>query len=94
MIEPMHWPNCRNVRDLGGLVIALTLATIGVPADAIAEDYATAPADWEHDPPQAATMRAVLSAGLPALTPTALASLKNRLSAEPTHQPPSAADAR
>ncbi|MFI5732365.1 tyrosine-protein phosphatase [Kribbella sp. NPDC051587] len=21
MIEPMHWPNCRNVRDLGGLPI-------------------------------------------------------------------------
>ncbi|MFI5732364.1 hypothetical protein ACIA49_19750 [Kribbella sp. NPDC051587] len=74
------------------MVIALTLATIGVPAHVIAKDYATAPVDWEHDQPEAATMHAVLSAGLPALTPTALAALKNRLSAEPTHQSPSAAD--
>ncbi|MFF1817337.1 tyrosine-protein phosphatase [Kribbella sp. NPDC058245] len=85
--------HCHAGRDRTGLVIALTLAAIGVPADAIAKDYATAPADWEHDQPLAATMHAVLSARLPALPPTVLAGLKNRLSTEPAHQSPPAADA-
>ncbi|GAB3938710.1 hypothetical protein GCM10029976_053610 [Kribbella albertanoniae] len=91
---------CHAGRDRTGLVIALTLAAIDVPIEAIVADYATAPSTWEHDPPLAATMRTLLAdlnaadyllqAGL---TPGALTALKNRLSAAPTHQPPPAADA-
>ncbi|MFB6720005.1 tyrosine-protein phosphatase [Kribbella sp. NPDC056345] len=92
---------CHAGRDRTGLVIALTLAAIGVPTEAIAADYATAPPTWEHAPPLAATMRTLLAdlnaadyllrAGL---TSAALAGLKNRLSAALIHQPPPGADAR
>lgn len=92
---------CHAGRDRTGLVTALTLAAIDVPIEAITADYATAPSAWEHDPPLAATMHAILAelnaadyllqAGL---TPAALAALKNRLSAAPTRQPSPAADAQ
>ncbi|MFC9687609.1 tyrosine-protein phosphatase [Kribbella sp. NPDC056951] len=93
---------CHAGRDRTGLVTALTLAAIDVPAEAIAADYATAPPQF---PAEAATMRALLThvdlnhGGVVAylraagLTPNHLAALKNRLSAVPAHQPPPAADA-
>ncbi|WP_165956736.1 tyrosine-protein phosphatase [Kribbella antibiotica] len=91
---------CHAGRDRTGLVIALTLAAIGVPTEVIVQDYVTAPAEWEHDQPQASTMRAILAdLDVPAyllaagLTLEHLAALKNRLSVEPTHQPPPAPDA-
>ncbi|WP_405063813.1 tyrosine-protein phosphatase [Kribbella sp. NBC_01505] len=93
---------CHAGRDRTGLVIALTLAAIGVPAEDIVTDYATATAQF---PASAATMRSLLAHvdakyGSPldylqaaGLSPDALAALKNRLNAESAHQPPPAADA-
>jgi len=89
---------CHAGRDRTGLVVALTLAAVGVPAETIAADYAIAP---PHTPASADTMLAVLAqldiadylvaAGL---SSNHLAALRNRLSAGSSHQQAPSADAR